>query len=78
MLRTDASRVGVTAVLLQEYDVKLHPVGYASKKLNFTEARYLIIEKECLSVVWGIKRFRLYFAGRRFTLQTDHKPLRYL
>ena len=71
-------RVGVAAVLLQENDGKLYPVGYASKKLNLTEARYPIIEKECLAVVWGIKRFKLYLAGRRFTLQTDHKPLRYL
>ena len=47
-------------------------------KLNLTEARYPIIEKECLAVVWGIKRFKLYLAGRRFTLQTDHKPLKYL
>ena len=75
---TDASRVDVTAVLLQESDGKLYPVGYASKKLNLTEARYPIIEKECLAVVWGIKRFKLYLAGRRFTLQMDHKPLKYL
>ena len=72
------TRVGVAAVLLQENDGKLYPVGYASKKLNLTEARYPIIEKECLAVVWGIKRFKLYLAGRRFTLQTDHKPLKYL
>ena len=78
VLRTDASGVGVVAVLLQENDGKLYPVGYASKKLNLTEARYPIIEKECLAVVWGIKRFKLYLAGRRFTLQTDHKPLKYL
>ena len=78
VLRTDASGVGVADVLLQENDGKLYPVGYASKKLNLTEARYPIIEKECLAVVWGIKRFKLYLAGRRFTLQTDHKPLKYL
>ena len=41
----------VLAVLLQENDGKLYPVGYASKKLNLTEARYPIIEKECLAVV---------------------------
>ena len=74
VLRTDASGVGVAAVLLQENDGKLYPVGYASRKLNLIEARYPIIEKECLAVVWGIKRFKLYLAGRRFTLQTDHKP----
>ena len=78
VLRTDASGVGVAAVLLQENDGKLYLVGYASRKLNLTEARYPIIEKECLVVVWGIKRFKLYLAGRRFTLQTDHKNLKYL
>ena len=52
VLRTDASGVGVAAVLLQENDGKLYPVGYASKKFNLTEARYPIIEKECLVVVW--------------------------
>ena len=78
VLRTDASGVGVAAVLLHKNDGKFYPVGYASKKLNLTEARYPIIEKECLAVVWGIKRFKLYLAGRRFTLQTDHKPLKYL
>ena len=52
VLQTDASGVGVAAVLLQENDRKLYPVGYASKKLNLTEARYPIIEKEWLAVVW--------------------------
>ena len=26
----------------------------------------------------GIRHFKLYLAGKRFTLQTDHKPLKYL
>ena len=56
----------------------LYIVGSASKKLNLAEARYPITEKECLSVVWGIKRFKLCLAGRRFTLLTDNKPLKYL
>ena len=43
MLQTDASGVGVAA---QENEVKLYPVGYPSNKLNLTEARNLIIEKE--------------------------------
>ena len=36
VLRTDASGVGVAAVLLQENDGKLYPVSYSSKKLNLT------------------------------------------
>ena len=57
MLPTDASRVGVVAVLLQESYGKLYPGGYASKKLNLTETKYPIIQKDCLAVVWVIKRF---------------------
>ena len=51
VLRTDASGVGVAAVLLQENEGKLYPVGYASKKLSLAEAKYPIREKECLAVV---------------------------
>ena len=76
VLRTDAS--GVAAVLLQENKGKLSPVGFASRKLCLAEAKYPIIEKECLAVVWGIRRFKLYLADKRFTLQTDKKPLKYL
>ena len=68
----------MAALLLQENDGKLYPVDYTSKKLNLTEARHPIIEKECLAVVWGVKKFKLYLTGRRFTLQTDDKPLRHL
>ena len=74
VLRTDASGITVAAILLQENKGKLYPVGYASKKLSLAEVKYPIIEKECLAVVWGIRRFKLYLAGKRFTLQTDHNP----
>ena len=42
VLGTGASGVGVAAVLLQENDGNLYPMGYASKKLNLTEAIYPI------------------------------------
>ena len=59
VLRKDASRVGVAALLMQENKGKLYPVGYASK-LRLAEARYHITEKECMAVVWSIRRFKLY------------------
>ena len=77
ILRTDASGVGVAAVLLQENEGRLHPVGYASKKVSLAEAKYPNIEKECLAVVWGMRCFKLYLAHKRFTLQTDHNALKY-
>ena len=36
------------------------------------------MEKECLAVVWVVKRFNVYLYGAPFVLQTDHQPLVYL
>ena len=77
-LRTDALDDGIGAVLLQEHEGKLFPVCYASKKLSNAERNYSTIEKECLAIVWGVKRFHLYLCGVRFVLQTDHEPLKYI
>lgn len=77
-LRTDASSIGLGAVLLQENQGMLHPVLYASKKLLDRETRYSTIERECLALVWGVQKFARYLHGRRFTLETDHRPLTFL
>ena len=77
-LRTDASGVGLGAVLMQEHDGILRPVAYASKKLTPTERRYHTIELECMAVVWSVQRFYPFLYGRHFTLECDHHPLQYL
>ena len=59
-LRTDASNNGIGVVLMQRHDEKLFPDCYASKKLSSAECNYSTMEKECLVIVWGIKRFHLY------------------
>ena len=53
-------------------------MAYASKKLAPAETKYSTLEKECLGIVWGITKFRLYLAGKPFALQTDHQPLAYI
>ena len=78
MLRTDASDSGVGAILLQQYDDGIFPVAYASKKLLKREKNYSVIERECLAIVFGVKKFQKYLYGKEFVIQTDHAPLSYL
>ncbi|XP_047482831.1 uncharacterized protein LOC125034845 [Penaeus chinensis] len=65
ILRTDASDVGLGAVLLQEEDAKM-PVAYASRKLSDAEKKYSVVERECLAVVWATKKFYRYLYGQQF------------
>lgn len=74
LLTTDASQNAIGAVLSQSN----HPVCFASRTLNEHEKRYSTIEKELLAIVWAIKYFRIYLYGRKFSVQTDHKPLVWL
>ena len=77
-LRTDASNVGIGAVLMQETNEIKFPIVYASKKLLPRETRYSVIERECLALVWGIKKFHMYLYGKEFQVETDHCPLIYM
>ena len=53
-----------------------HAVAFASRTLSPTEQRYATIEKECLVIVFGCKRFNQYVARReKISVVTDHKPL---
>lgn len=75
-LITDASPVGLGAVLLQKQkDGSMRPIAYASRSLSPTEQRYSQIERESLAIFFGITRFRIYLYGIQFTVKTDHKPL---
>ena len=70
--------MGLGAVLLQEHEGGLFPVCYVSRKLLDRETRYSTIERECLAIVWGLRKLRQYLYGKEFVLQTDHQPLTYL
>ena len=75
VLTTDASDVGLGAILSTLRGIV---VEYASRSLNSTERKYSTTEKECLAIVWAVRKFRHFLLGAPFTLETDHKPLEWL
>ena len=78
IVRTDASEVGIGAVLMQQEDEQYFPISFASWKLLPRQRSYAVIEKECLAFVWAVKKYQTYLYGREFVLQTDHEPLAYI
>ena len=78
VLRTDASKEALGAVLLQEDEGILKPVAFQSKRLNGAESNYSTVERECYAAVWGVGKFERYLYGRKFILETDHQPLKSL
>ena len=56
-------------------DVSDRPIAYASRTLNSAEKKYSQIEREALSLVFGVNKFHKFLYGRKFVMYTDHKPL---
>ncbi|XP_066596240.1 uncharacterized protein [Prorops nasuta] len=77
-LQTDASNVGLGAVLTQTHEQGECVIAYASRTLTPAEMKYTTTELECLAVLWSIKKFRGYLEGYKFTVMTDHNSLRWL
>ena len=80
VLGTNASGIGLGAVLLQEQeDGKLHPVTYASKALHGSQKNYHSSKQEFLALKWAItEQFQEYLLYKPFMVRTDNNPLTYI
>ena len=73
-LHTDASRVGIGAVLSQNN----RPVAFFSKKLSDSKLNYSTYDIEFYAVVQAVRYWRHYLFHKEFILYTDHDSLKHL
>ena len=76
ILKTDASKVAMGAVLTQKGDDgKERMVACVSKKFSENELKWIPYDREYWALVYAVRHFSHYLRFKKFTLITDHKPL---
>ena len=80
LLKTDASKKGLGAVLSQKQgDGCYHPVTFSSHSLTQSEKNYHSSKVEFLALKWSItEHFKEYLTYSPFVVQTDNNPLTYM
>ncbi|MDY6929837.1 MAG: RNase H-like domain-containing protein [Pseudomonadota bacterium] len=78
ILDTDASNVGIGAVLSQVQDGQERVISYGSKVLNKAQRNYCVTRRELLAIVEFVGQYHHYLYGRKFLVRTDHAALYWL
>ncbi|PWA81445.1 hypothetical protein CTI12_AA187700 [Artemisia annua] len=72
-LYTDASDFAIGGVLMQDG----HPNAFESRKLNETERKYTVQEKEMTAIIHCLRIWRHYLLGLKFVIKTDNVATSY-
>ncbi|UYV84336.1 K02A2.6-like [Cordylochernes scorpioides] len=78
ILDTDASNLGIGAVLSQVQDGDERVIEFFSRVLTKAERNYCATRKELLAIVKAVEHFHKYLYGQNFLIRTDHAALTWL
>ena len=67
-----------TFTITMKLQKKIHPVAFASRKLDKAEEKLGITILEACAIVFATRQFRHFLQGIHFTVITDHLPLKFL
>ena len=73
VVECDASREALGAVWMQNH----HPIAFESRNMKNYKHHYSIYDKEMLSILHALMKFRKYLVGSKFKIKTKHNSLKY-
>jgi hypothetical protein len=74
LIECDASGLGLGVALMQDN----HPIAFFSQALKGPALLLSTYDKELLSLVSAVQKWRPYLLGRPFKVRTDQQALKYL
>ena len=81
ILYTDASGIGWSGVLTQEYldekgKGKNHPICYMSGQFRLSQLNWAALTKEAYAIYMSVRRLSFYVTDAEVTIRSDHLPLK--
>ena len=80
-LYTDASGIGWSGVLTQEYSDekgrgKLHPICYVSGQFRGSQINWVALTKEAYAIYMAVRRLSFYITDANVSMRSNHLPLK--